>query len=91
MRQFLQNVLWHLRTLGRRWPFTALIVLCLALGVGANSTVFSVVNAVLLRPLPFKDPDKLIIILESLGQEKYNASPANLLEWRRRSKSFTSL
>ena len=91
MQQFLNDIAYHVRSLRRRWYFTIPIVLCLALGVGANSTVFSVVNAVLLRPLPFEEPDKLIILLDQLEGENYNVSPNNLVEWRQRSKSFTRL
>lgn len=91
MQQVCRDILYHLRSLRRRWNFTIPIVMCLALGIGANSTVFSVVNAVLLRPLPFPDPDRLVTPVDMLAGEDYSVSPHNLIEWRRRSNSFASL
>nr|MBA3651262.1 ABC transporter permease [Chthoniobacterales bacterium] len=69
-------------------------VLALALGIGANTAIFSVVNAVLLQPLPFKNPNQLVIVWENaahLGFPKNTPSPANFLDWQRQSTVFTGM
>jgi predicted permease len=72
------------------------IVLCLTLGIGLNSAIFSAVNSVLLRPLPYKDPDRLFRVLETTvgangERETYGASYPNFLAWRKQSRSFETL
>ena len=72
------------------------IVLCLTLGIGLNSAIFSAVNSVLLRPLPYKDSDRLFMVRETtIGangeKEKYSASYYNFLAWRKQNRSFETL
>jgi putative ABC transport system permease protein len=69
-------------------------VATLALGIGANSAIFSVVNAVLMRPLPYPDPDRLVLVWERnvpRHQETNVVNPQNYLDWQDRAKSFSGL
>ena len=80
------------RSLRRTPGFTAVVVLTLALGIGANTAIFSVVIGVLLKPLPYASPDRLMVVWEKSSRNPTNVvSPANYLDWRDRSKSFTAL
>jgi putative ABC transport system permease protein len=85
----LRDVRYAFRTLTRSPVFTAVALLALALGIGANTAVFSVVNAVLLRPLPFADPDRLVMVFNYAPRGA--ASMADFLDWRARSQSFESI
>ena len=82
------------RTLRRSPGFAAVSVLALALGIGANSAIFTVVNSVLLRPLRFPDSDRLILVIErnlKAGFPRFSLSPGNYLDYRDHNHSFTGL
>ena len=84
----IQDVRYALRQLRKNPGFTAVAVLTLALGIGANTAIFSVVNAVLLRPLPYKDDSRLVVIL---NQGRNPVAPANFIDWRSQSQSFSHM
>src|SRR5437762_10233955 len=89
-----QDVRYGLRMLAKNPAFTTIAVLALALGIGANSAIFSVVNAILLRPLPYKNPEQLMMVWENathLGFPKNTPSPANFLDWRQQTTVFQGI
>jgi predicted permease len=90
--RLLQDVRYALRILRKSPAFTIVAVLTLALGIGANTAVFSVVYAVLLRPLPYKDPGRLIILNETTPRVGVvSVSYPNFLDWRAQSRAFSEM
>ncbi len=90
----LQDVRYALRGLWYRPAFTAISLLMLALGIGASAAVFSVVYAVLLAPLPYREPNRLVQIWETNPPRNWThatVAPANLLDWRARNRSFEGI
>lgn len=94
MDRILHDLRIAARGLKRRPAFTAIAVLAMALGVGANVAIFSVFHAVLLRPLPFDEPERLVTLWEKnseRGWYKAEAAPANYLDWKEQSRSFEAM
>ena len=94
MTTLMQDLQYGVRMLLKSPGFTVIAVLTLSLGIGANTAIFSVVNAVLLRDLPFPDSDRIVTLWENNtidGLERDDVSPANFLDWRDRQKSFEQL
>jgi putative ABC transport system permease protein len=90
----LQDVRFGLRMLRKSPGFTAVAMLTLALGIGANTAIFTVINAVLLRPLPFAEPDRLVRIWESnppRGWPQFGVSHPNYLDWAAQARTFDAL
>jgi putative ABC transport system permease protein len=94
MTGLLQDVRYGMRTLWKRPGFTAVAVITLALGIGANTTVFNSVNAMLLRPFPFPHLDRIVTIWETVPKQNDNhlaAAPATFRDWSEQSTQFSQL
>ena len=91
MQTLLQDLRYAFRLLAKSPGFTAIAILTLALGIGANTAIFSVVNGVLLRPLAFRDPSRLVIVAEKSPFPTISTSYQNYVDWRDQSRSFESM
>jgi len=91
-----QDLRFGLRMLRKNLGFSLVAVLTLALGIGANTAIFSVVKGVLLRPLPYAEPQQLVRLFESVERsamagDRMEVAPANFLDWRAQTQSFSGL
>ncbi|MGB6199038.1 MAG: permease prefix domain 1-containing protein, partial [Candidatus Acidiferrales bacterium] len=86
-----KDVRYGLRTMRRSPGSTIVAVLTLALGIGATTAIFSVVYGAILSPLPYRDPDKLVLVSSMLRGNRDQVSPADYLDWKRESTVFQDL
>ena len=94
MDNLLQDVRYGIRTLIRQPGFAATAILTLALGIGATTAIFSVVNAVVLRPMPFDEPDRVVVVTNlntKTGTRNTTISGPDFFDWRAQAKSFEAL
>ena len=94
MQTFLQDLKYALRMLKKNPAFTAVAILTLAVGIGANSAIFSVVNSVLLRPLPYREPGQLVRVYSefpTMKLQKFWLSPPEMLDIQREAKSWEAI
>src|SRR5438445_2256592 len=91
MESLIKDIRYGVRSLLKRPGFTAIAVITLALGIGANTTLFSFVNGILLRPLPYRDPGQLVILDETSpkqGIKSFSVSYPNFVDWREQNHVF---
>jgi len=92
MRTLWQDLKYGVRMLRAQPTFTVVAILALSLGIGANTAIFSVINTVLLRPLPYAAPEQLTMVWEALpGNRENSVAPGNLTAWRERNQVFADL
>ncbi len=91
MSSLLQDLRFAIRSLAKHPGFAAVIVLTLALGIGADTAIFSIVNASLLRPLPYGEPERLVLVEARRGADGLGVSWLDYLDWKERSRSFADL
>jgi putative ABC transport system permease protein len=92
MTTLLQDLRYGLRMLLKNPGVSAVAVLTLALGIGANTALFSVVNTVLLRPLPYREPDRLVSLWANVPEHgRWRATPANFVDWKKQNTTFADM
>ncbi|HET6890402.1 MAG TPA: ABC transporter permease, partial [Pyrinomonadaceae bacterium] len=88
----MKDIHYAVRSLIKRPGFVAVAIITLALGIGANTAIFSVINAVVLRPLPYTDPDRLVMVWETIaGNDRRSVAPGNYVDWRDQNKTFAGM
>src|SRR5215813_11706498 len=94
MDNLIKDVRFALRTMAKKPAFTIVAVVIMALGIGANTAIFSLVRAVLLSALPFRDPSRLVMVWEDaafIGFPQNTPAPANYADWKARNEVFEDM
>ena len=94
MRTLLADLRYSLRLFRQAPTFTAIAILALALGIGANSAIFSTLDSVVFRPLPYHDADRVVMVFEDatlLGFPRNTPAPANYFDWKAQNHVFTDM
>src|SRR6266446_3548929 len=94
MQSIFKDIRYGFRSLLKQPGFTAVALITLALGMGVNTAIFSLVHAVLLRPLPFADSDRLVVVKDQngkTGETIPSVSPADFFDWKGQTQSFASV
>jgi putative ABC transport system permease protein len=94
MDSLVADIRYSLRLVRRAPGFAAIAIATLALGIGANTAIYSIVDSVLLRPLPYGDPDRIVMVWEDasfIGFARNTPAPANYFDWKQRNRVFTDM
>src|SRR5271169_373676 len=91
MKTLRQNARYSIRLLRKNPGFTLIAALTLALGIGANTAIFSVIYAVLLAPMPYPNPDQLVMVWSKIQDNRNVVSAGDYLDWKRQSKTFQDI
>jgi putative ABC transport system permease protein len=97
LSRWIQNIRFSLRMMRRSPGFALMVILIMALGIGANTAIFSVVHAVLLEPLPFRDVDRVVQVWHTPpqasfpGMTEFSVSAGNFLDWQRQNHVFEKM
>ncbi|MGB9122290.1 MAG: ABC transporter permease, partial [Candidatus Angelobacter sp.] len=92
MRTFLQDIRFGIRRFKNDPAFMAVTIITLALGIGATTAIFSIINGVLLRPLPYPDSDRVVLLMEKTKLiPRFTVSYPNFVDWRNQAQSFESV
>jgi putative ABC transport system permease protein len=93
MERLIQDLRYGFRMMLKNPGFTLVAVIALALGIGANTAIFSVINTVLLKPLPYPESDRIMVVLETKIPRfpQFSVAPGNYLDWKKQSTMFESM
>ena len=86
-----RNIRFGLRLLGKNLGFTSVALLALTLGIGANTAIFSVVYATILSPMPYPNPDQLVVVWSKINGNRNSVSASDFLDWKQQSTIFQDL